>query len=368
MVLIPVILVLCVLSSADLASASVVRLFIGYCPTDFSGAGAIVDVDPTTGAWTITHPRVDLPSSEVFGCVADYDPTFDFSQSDPSQLWFDFVSDDGAFLHIDMQQGNATRLVSPDNFFTGFIDFKVFPDDSGSLHGITGTVSQSGFCSDGCLGYGIQDTEASNRRYRQVSLLPFKAGADDTSFVDWDAQTMSFQGSYDLRETTCGPDPSSQCLITISTVDGTLSSAVYTPDYQIFKFDKTYMQPTSTTTASSALTTATKDVLAFASGNRCGSGNWTYQFLTVNMSSADATVVSCVDPSFVLDEDEWVGSFSPEHDLFATGSGNGNGDDPQLAVFNVSTGALVLNSHLTGLSAALKAKMGLVFIWGVQIV
>jgi hypothetical protein len=367
------------LTSSSAATTPVVRLFIGYCPTDFSGAGAIVDMDPLTGTWVVTHPRVDLPSSEVFGCVADYDPTFDFSQANPDQLWFDFVSDDAAFLQVNMAAGNVTKLVSPDEFFTGFIDFKVFPDDSGALQGITGTVTQSGYCSDGCLGYGIQNTSlASHRRYRQISTIPFKAGADDTSFVDWDAHTLAFQGSYDLRPTTCGPQSSSQCLVTIDTVDGSLLSAVYTPDYQVFKFDRSYLQPAAAKSAEQRMTPAaaaatSKEVLTFAAGNRCGNGegsgnNWTYQFLSIDMASANASVVSCVDPSLVLDEDQWVGGFSPSRELFATGSGNGNGDDPQVVVLNVTSGAMVVNTQLTGLAAALKAKMGLVFIWGLQVV
>lgn len=208
----PVLLaMLIIIGNGDAVASPVIRLFIGYCPTDFTGAGAIVDVNPLTGAWTIKHSKVDLPSSEVFGCVADYDPTFDFSQSNPDELWLDFVSDDADFLNVNMAAGNVTALISPDEFFTGFIDFKVFPDDSGALQGITGTVTESGYCSNGCLGYGIQNTTlASHRRYRQISTIPFKAGADDTSFVDWEANTLAFQGSYDLRATTCGPLSSSQ--------------------------------------------------------------------------------------------------------------------------------------------------------------
>jgi outer membrane protein assembly factor BamB len=70
----------------------------------------------------------------------------------------------------------------------------------------------------------------------------------------------------------------------------------------------------------------------------------------------------------VLQEDEWVAAFSPRGDLLATGSGNGDGDDPQLVVFNVSSGKTVLNSRLSGLAKALRAAMGLIFVWTVEFV
>lgn len=355
--LLAVVAVLAALSSAVSStqqSPAPIRLFIGYCPTDFSGAGAVVDVNPITGAWKIVS-RVKLPSSEVFGCVADYDPTFDFAQSDPNELWFDFVSDDGFFLEVDMRGGNTTSVTSSDVFFTGFIDFKFFAATN-TLNGVAGTVTQDGICSDGCLSYGIQQLGgAEGRHYKQVAIIPFKAGADDTSFVDWKRQTLAFQGSYDLRPQPCGPASSSQCLVTINTTNGALVSAVYTPSYQVFKFARRHDPDGS--------------VLAFTLADGCNASTgapWTYQFRNIDMATAASKATVCLDPNLVIDEDQWVADFSTGDRLFATASGNGNGDDPQLLVLNVTSGATVLNSKLSGLAEALGAKMGLIFVWALS--
>ena len=338
----------------------VIRLIVGYCPTDFTGAAAVVDVDPVTANWTI-KAHVVLPS-EVFGCVADYDPTFDFVQHDENTVWLDFVSDDGFFLAIDTRFGNTSRVSSSSWTFTGFINFKAFPSD-GQLHGVAGDVTESGYCSDGCLSWGVQHVTPGDHKYETLSLIPFKAGADDTSFANWADDTFLFQGSYDLRDVTCGPQSSSQCLITLNASTGHLLRAVHTPNYQVFKFARSGSSPTQTGEGG-------LNVLAFAQGSACGGQNatWGYEFVTINTISANASLVSCVDPNLVLQEDEWVASFSPDGSILATGSGNGDGDDPQLVVLDVKSGDIAVSTTLTGLAKALKAKMGLVFIWALEVV
>jgi len=348
---------LCVVfATAAPAADKTLRMFVAYCPNDFTGAGHIVDVDPRSGTFTV-GAHVTFPS-EVFGCVAYYSPSFAFDPQDSNTLWFDFTSDTGFFLAVDTRHGNTTHFSSASLFFSGFIDFKVFGGKN--LRGITGTVTQDGYCSDACLGYGVQDI--ARHDYHRLSVLPFKEGADDTSFEDETTGTFYFQGSYDLRAQTCGPASSSQCLIAINSTTGALLNAVYTPNWQAFKF--------------AGKANADGEVLAFMSAfpplsQACGasSGNHSqYAFGMVNLQSAVATQLTCLNASVVIDTDEWISAFSPDYSLFATASGNSEGDPAQLLVVDVPTGRTVLNSQLQGLPQAMKADMGLIFIWAVEFV
>ena len=338
----------------DGALVPTLRVFIAYCPNNFSGEGAIVDVNPITAVWKIVA-KVKFPS-EIFGCIADYNPSYDFDQNDPNTLWFDFTSDTGFFLAVDTRYGNTTKVTSSNMFFTGFLDFKYFPA-AGTLNGIAGAVTQNGFCFDGCLQYGVQDI-TRGAGFQRKALIPFKEGADDTSFVNWKTNELSFQGSYDLRKTTCGPSPTSQCMITIDSTTGALKSAVYTPDYQVWKFTR-YQNPVDQT------------VKSFVSGGGCNqssSSPWTYQFRDVDPITGATKTLTCVNDDLLINTDEWIASFAPDASLLATGSGNGDGDDPQLLVLNATSGSTVINSKLTGLAKALNADMGLVFIWALEFV
>lgn len=348
-----------VAASASLANP-IVQLLVAYCPTDFSGAAAIVNVDALTGKWSIVHPHIRLPSG-IFGCVADYDPIFSYDPHNSTDLWLDITEDTGYFVNLNDATGNVTAAFSSDSeFFTGFFNFKLFPQDR-SLRGITGTVTESGYCSNGCLGWGIQQT-APRHGYHQAATLPFKAGADDTSYVDASSNTFFFQGSYDLRDRTCGPTQTSQCLISVDTTSGALKNALYTPDWYAYHF---HPIPAPSSRSSSNLTS-----LAFIVGlnNECHTSSRTtnYAFATVNLHTAKATLKSCINTTLVFQTAEWESTFTRDASLFATASGNGDGDDPQFVSLNVSTGKVVVNSKLSGLAKALKADMNLIFVWGVK--
>ena len=335
------------------SDSNIIRMFVAYCPTDFTGAGAIVDVDPITANWTI-KAHVKLPS-EVFGCVADYSPKYDFDHKDPNTLWFDFTSDDGFFLAVDTRFGNTTKVSSGDLFFTGFLNFKYIASDN-KLQGLSGTVTENGFCFDGCIAYGHQDI-VGRPRYVQEGLLPFKEVPDDTSVINWEKGTYHFQAAYDLRDTPCAPTQSDQCLLSVNMSNGKMLSSTYTPHYDVFKFGR-HVRPGG-------------NVSAFMVGFNtfCNASDETsYVFGKVNLETATGYPTGCVNQSVVIQTDEWISSNSLDDKWFATGSGNGDGDDPQLLVFDAETAAVKTQSELHGLASALRAKMGLIFIWALEFV
>lgn len=337
-------------------SASSVRLVVAYCPTDFTGEGAIVDVDPHTGNWSIAT-KFQLPS-EVFGCVADYSPSYDVDRTDPNTVWLDFTSDEGFFVAVDTRFGNTSHFSSSNWFFTGYENFK-YSKAFNVLRGVTMTVTESGFCSDGCAAFGNQALPPASKHYEQLALVPFKAVSDDTSFYNPATNTFSFQGSYDLRPVTCAPEDDEECLITLDAATGTLVSAIYTPHYHVYRFSPRLDAGKS---------------LSFVVGFNAACKNpptanaTQYAFALVDPVTADSKLVSCVSASIIVQEGPWIGAFSPDNTMFATSSGNGDGDRTQFLVLDTASGAEIINAPLVGLAAALGAKMGLVFVWSLEFV
>jgi len=93
-----------------------------------------------------------------------------------------------------------------------------------------------------------------------------------------------------------------------------------------------------------------------------------YLFARLNLSAATATPIACVPKNVIIQEDEWIASFSFDGTLFATGSGDADTGYSQLLVFDTQTGALRTNSSLSGLSEALKSADGQVLVWSVDFV
>jgi hypothetical protein len=332
----------------------IVRLIIAYCPTDFTGAGAIVNVDPVSGEWQL-ETIFKFPS-EIFGCIANYDPTYSFDTTNPNVLWFDFTSEDGYFVRVDWVNGTVETINSASMFFTGFEDFAEFPTTQ-TLRGITGTVTESGYCSDACLGFGVQDVSPGDRKYKRLSTLPFKETADDARYIDWQQNVMYFQAAYDLNSVGCAPVQWEQCMLAVDVNTGALLNATYNPaQYQVFKYARGISDDGT--------------VRAFMNGYRgfCNQtkNNSATVFGTVNVKTAAAQPLACVPDDVVIDMDQWVASYSRTESVLATASGNGYGDPPQFITFNVSTGAVIANTELSGLAQALKADMKLIFVWGAE--
>ena len=356
--------------------APTARIYIGYCPTYFTGALAVVDVDTRSGKWTIVgHSK--LPSG-VFGCVADYDPVFASDPNNDDVMVMDFTEDTGYFVRIESDAAtkvvNATAFNSRSEFFTGFLNFKV-RDSRNVYEGMTGTVTQDGFCSDGCIGYGIQNLSGSQRERSRP--LPFKAIADDTSYLDRQRNVFYVQASHDLRSTPCAPQSYQDCLLAIDANTGALLRSTYNHDEHVYRFGSgatplaaaRHRQAHGHRMAKQAAPPLIVDAFVVGMNKRCNRSKdaTSYAFATVDLPTSTFNLISCVSSSVVIDEAPWVAQFSPDSTVFATASGNGNGDDPQFLSFETASGKELLNTKLAGLARALDAKMGLIFVWAVTV-
>jgi hypothetical protein len=76
--------------------------------------------------------------------------------------------------------------------------------------------------------------------------------------------------------------------------------------------------------------------------------------------------VSCLAHNTTVQMDEWISSFNPDATLFATASGDTEGQSAQIIVANVSTGKVVVNSKLPGLGIELGAFQRLFSVWALD--
>jgi hypothetical protein len=346
------------------------RMYVSYCPTYFTNAIAVIDVNVYTGVYNIVGTS-HLPSG-VFGCSADYNPTFALDEK-TDVVWMDFTSDLGYFVKVEVSDyNNATgtgkvttsAFSSSSDFFTGFLNFKV-RDSQGEFEGMTGTVTQDGFCSDGCIGWSGMSLVT---RKAPVVALPFKEIADDTSYVDRVNNIFYVQAAYDLRDVTCAPQPWQDCLLSIDTLNGTLLRSVYNHDEHVYRFGYP-SQPTSSgsrrhRTEAAATGSLIVDAFVVGMNQRCNkSANETnYAFARVNFE-----IISCAPTNVVIHEGPWISSFSRDNSVFSTASGNDDGDSAQFLTYDVTTGSVALQTKLTGLGKKLDAKMGLIFIWALWV-
>ena len=327
-----------------------VLLVVGFCPTAFSSAGAIVAVDPHTGNYTI-RGRFEWPE-EIFGCLFNYDPTVTVDLA-TQQAMFDFTSDTGYFVEVSLAQHRISGKATPsDPFFTGFENF-VYTDTGPfkkELRGLSATVTESGYCDDGCFRYG---TMALSGHYSAGPTIPFKAILDDSHYFDPQAKRFWVQGSYDLREDgkRCAPNDTDECLLQLNSETGALISAKGPTNWTAYKYFGT---PNSN-----------GDVLAWVEGfdHVCKHPYNDFAFAHVNLQAATARLVACIPRNVTLHMDEWISSFNADGTRFATGSGNTEAP-AQVAVFEVETGKLILNTALEGLGQKLLAYQKMFAVWG----
>ena len=141
-------------ATAAPASASV-YLTVAYCPSVFSGEGAVVKVDPHTGNFEVVK-KYAMPA-DMIGCPMNSDPNF-FTDASKQTTYLSFSSDWGLLSSIELTNKRAKPSVvkakSKDgSIFDGFTNFALSQKDGGrSLKGLTPHVTESGFCSDGCFG------------------------------------------------------------------------------------------------------------------------------------------------------------------------------------------------------------------------
>jgi len=330
-------------------SQEAIYLTVGYCTDPFTGAGAIVKVNPTTGNYTIVQ-RFKWPS-ELFGCVINYDPTVYFDRTS-GNLYLDFTDDFGYLITLNVPHGRIVSTAKPsDIFFTGFENMQYA---SGHLLGLAAHVTQSGYCSQGC--FQICTMAPVTGIYHFISDVPFRALMDDTHFYDNQTQTYWVQASYPLTSQRCSPHDTELCLLEVNGASGQLKSVKQMrpdPDLVIYKYSP-WINPDGS-------------MLAFVEGfaDTCQHPYNNFAFAQVNLPQATAKLGVCVSRNTTIHMDEWISSFNADETLFATGSGDTEARG-QLLVFNTATGAAVVNTELSGLGPELKSWMNLFVVWSVD--
>jgi hypothetical protein len=214
-----------------------VYLTVSYCPTAFTGKGAVVKVEHS-GKFQIVD-KFDLPSVSI-GCpmmesvnfMTDPHPrTSQKPELQGRRTHWSWTSEWGYLSVIDLDKGKVSHQVkgsSTDlNIFDGFTNFKVGNKDASENIGLSPHVTEDGFCDDGCFRAGTQYIEDGAFKHlsgddeKHTGALPFKAVMSDTSFHDPVAGVYYAQGSYPLNEAArCDPDDTAQCMFAINTTTG----------------------------------------------------------------------------------------------------------------------------------------------------
>jgi hypothetical protein len=341
------VLALIAFSAAVVKASESIYLTVAYCPTDFTGKGAVVKVDPASGAWNIVG--VFNWPDEIFGCPIEYDPTVTVDH-DSGKLYLDFTDDFGLVITLDILKAKVVMKVAPrDPFFVGFVNMAY--SQGRGLIGLAPHVDEEGFCDDGCFQIGWLNPVSGT--YHGLADVPFKAMMDDSHFLDKTGNVFWVQGSYDLRDTHCGPEDSSECLLAIDSNTGKLINATYTPDYTVYKYAQ-------------AINSGQINTWVFGFDSTCQDPYNDFAFASVSLGSASATLQKCITHNATVDEDEWIASFNADDSLLATGSGDAETGIPQLLVFDINTGKAAVNTNLPGLAKALHAAEGLFAIWSVD--
>jgi len=328
-------------------------LTIAYCPTFFSGAGALVSINPQTGAYTIQN-TFDWPSEvagDGCGGSAMDSPAYAVDRSS-SILYLDFVSDFGLLVALDMTNGNTQAITPSNDFFTGYENMAVV--NPSLIQGLSGTVTVDGWCSNGCFGWSSMSTSSGQQQI--LKNVPYKAVMDDSHIYDKTRNQFWFQASYPLNQQAyCSTDETQLCLINIDANTGNLISTKFT-NWTVYKFAGNMDSKTT--------------VLAWLYGfdGLCDNPYDDFLFARVNLLTATATPIACIPKSVVDQEDEWISDFSldnPNPSYFATASGDGDSGEAQLLIFRPANGSAVVNNNLPGLGTALGSVDGIYWIWGV---
>ena len=332
-----------------------VYLTIAYCPTPFTGAGAVVQASAATGNFSI-ESRFTLPGSEI-GCPMNTDITF---LSDPQRRphraaalrgrlsHMSDTTDFGRLSLIDLDTGKIAHTAegssATGDLFDGFISFAI-NDESGVANvGLSGHVTESGFCHNGCYRLGTQDLMSGT--FTGLPALPFKSTMTSVSFHDYKSRTYYAQGSYTLTaDAACADDVTKQCLFAINSTTGALLSSKPFDEFTVYRYADGPISSDGT-------------VLAWGFGfqDTCGETLQSYAFARVDLSNGAAKLVACIEQTEAskVHKSPEMAAFSPDQKrlAFATGDAIETGLR-QLLVFEVATGKLLLSSKLEGLPTAL---------------
>eukprot|EP01128_Nolandella_sp_AFSM9_P009347 TRINITY_DN5957_c0_g1_i1.p1 TRINITY_DN5957_c0_g1~~TRINITY_DN5957_c0_g1_i1.p1 ORF type:complete len:375 (+),score=80.63 TRINITY_DN5957_c0_g1_i1:260-1384(+) len=336
------------------------RLFltIAWCPNFTSGKGALIEIDLKSGKYL--PPKVfDWPEKiKGQGCVGEFDtPAFSGSRTSDTLL-LDFVNQFGLLVDLDMSTGKSTEFAPSDPFFVGFET--VFTTSSTSVTGLAATVTEDGFCDDGCIGIGtlhFPEGQKKTGKFEWVKNgLPYKAVIDDAHYYDEQSGVVYSQFSYPLtQEAKCGTVDSDLCLVGVSTTTGSFTTVP--TNYTIYD-----------TVAGSLDTNG--EIFAFIEGfpSICKSSHGNFLYAKVNLKTGVATPVVCLAPDVVDQEGPWISSFSLDQTLWATSSGDADAGQSQLLVVDTKTGEPIYDNLLKGLPQALHAWENFIWVWAVNFV
>jgi hypothetical protein len=205
---------------------------------------------------------------------------------------------------------------------------------------------------------GKDDGEFQFARFHPITgavkaqeYLPFRALMDDSHFFDQTKSKYWVQGSYDKRKQKCAPQDSDNCLLEINSDTGALLSAKFT-NWTVYKYGNSLDEQ--------------GNVLGFLEGftELCKHPYNNFLFAKVNLNTATAKPIGCIDKDLSIQMDEWISTFSKDEKLFATGSRIGG--NAQFLVLDPTSGKTLLNSKLDGLADALGTTLGLYWIWSVD--
>lgn len=224
-------------------------------------------IDLQTGDWKIAQQFKWPPKINFDGCSGEFDdPAFALDLSSnvslsliamkdkttnsliPVQtLFLDFVDAFGELVALNLVTAKSTEVKPSDVFFTGFENMYVassttvqgaltrsFRSSSSlmRLPGFAATVTQGGFCSDGCFGFGQMATSGPfppapllfhrfKGKFNWIKNLPYKALLDDSHFYDASTGTVYVQVSYPLTpDAFCSPNAPDLCLLAVNSKTG----------------------------------------------------------------------------------------------------------------------------------------------------
>ncbi len=332
---------------AALSGANTVYLTVLYCPTYFETRGAVVALDTVTSKFSVVGQPFRWPIGDSGECSIMASPTVFFDRA-TGKLYLDFFSAFGKAVIVDVHKGQVAGTVTPkDPFFVQFVNF--FVDKTKGLFGKTflrglhPTVTQNGLCNDGCFQMETIYLDGTNQT--SPNLVLFKALMDDVDFWHDSSNVLYVQMSYDLRNATARcqtphNNPSDLCLVAIDEHSGAVLSSTYTP-WAAYKYD-------AGSSSSSAVTALVQDGFpeCFQPGTETG-----FAFATVNLHTANATLISCMNSTIVMDE--WIASFSPDHTELCTASGDAESGRGQVLCASVKTGHKTLEFDSNAIGRAL---------------
>jgi hypothetical protein len=306
-------MVMAVSASLALAVSPSIYLTVGYCPSVFSGEGAVVEVNAHTGDINIVK-KFSLPPDSL-GCPMDEDPNY-LTDLKEHTTYLSFGSDWGSLSTIDLTN-KRSKMISvkgkskDGTIFDGFTNMALA--GSKKLKGLTPHVTESGYCDDGCFRFGEQEItglQAGLFTGYAAAGVPFKAVMSSTSYYNELDEIYYAQGSYPLATAAkCMNDETEQCLFAIDAKTGNLVSSKNFNNATIHSFREVPPVNGSVTAW-------------FSDFKTCKVPYESYAFAEINL--VDAQIVSnirCIPKGVVLHTKPSLAAFIPVGSLFATGSG-----------------------------------------------